>query len=238
MKLLKNILLSTFLLFSFYGKAQNPHAESGLKKVTVQEVLQVESYTYLKVLENDASKWLAVPKMDVSVGENYYYQGGMMMKNFKSTELNKTFDEIYFLGSITNADIIDIKKGIVDPNEIKDNVVPAKKPTLNKLDLTIEKVEGGTRIGDLFENTQTFEGKKVKIKGEVTKFSSGIMGKNWVHFQDGTEFEGAYDLMITTQEILEVGDVVVLEGIISLNKDFGAGYLYKIIMEEAVIIPN
>ena len=89
----------------------------------------------------------------------------------------------------------------------------------------------------MFENKQNYAGKKIKIKGEVTKFSSGIMGKNWVHFQDGTAFEGAYDLMVTSQENVLVGDVVVFEGIITLDKDFGAGYFYKVIMEDAVIVP-
>ena len=62
------------------------------------------------------------------------------------------------------------------------------------------------------------------------------MGKNWVHFQDGTSFEGQYDLMITTQENLSVGDVIVFEGLITLDKDFGAGYFYKVILEEAVLV--
>ena len=188
MKIIKRSLLLNFFLVTMIGFAQNPHVENGLKKVSVQEVLQVESYTYLKVQEKDALKWLAVPKMEASVGEVYYYQGGMVLKNFKSTELDKVFEEIYFLGGITNSDVIDVKKGIVDPNEIKEITTSVKKPTLNKLDLTIEKVEGGTRIGELFENKQNYEGKKIKIKGEVTKYSSGIMGKNWVHFH--SELDG------------------------------------------------
>ena len=57
-----------------------------------------------------------------------------------------------------------------------------------------------------------------------------------MHFQDGSQYNGAYDLMITTQENLMVGDVVVFEGVIALNKDFGAGYFYNIILEEAVLI--
>lgn len=235
MKLLKLILVISCLLVTIIGYAQNPHEKSGLKKVTVQEVLQVESYTYLKVDENNTSKWLAVPRIEAKTGEVYYYQGGMLMKSFKSTELNKVFDEIYFLGSITNADVIDIEKGMVDPVD-NTTVTPAKKPTLSKLELNIEEIDGGIQIGKLFENRLSYDGKKVKIKGEVTKFSSGIMGKNWIHFQDGTEFEGAYDLMITTQDYVAVGDVIVLEGIITLNKDFGAGYFYKIIMEDASIL--
>ncbi|MDP2068546.1 MAG: hypothetical protein Q8K04_06225 [Lutibacter sp.] len=229
----KKIFIIGLFLIGFMGIAQNPHAETGLKKVIVKEVLQVSSYTYLYVLEEDDSvKWLAVPTMDAKLGETYYYKGGMEMPDFNSAELNRTFDTVIFLGSITSADIIDPEKGMVDPNaEVAET--NTKQPTLDKLELKIEGVEGGTRIGELFENKQNYAEKRIKIKGEVTKFSSGIMGKNWVHFQDGTSFEGAYDLMVTCQENVLVGDIIVFEGVIALDKDFGAGYFYKVIMEDA-----
>jgi len=236
MKNLKKILVLSLFLIGLLGMAQNPHADSGLKKVIVQEVLQVDSYTYLNVLEDGKKIWLAVPSMEAKLGEIYYYKGGMEMPDFKSTELDRTFDAVLFLGSITSADAIDPEKGMVDPNAEAAPVTNAKKPTLDKLELTIEAVEGGTRIADLFENKTDFAGKKIKVTGEVTKFSTAIMGKNWVHFQDGTAFEGLYDLMITTQENIQVGDVVTFEGVITLDKDFGAGYFYKVIMEEAVLV--
>ena len=233
----KKVLIIGLFLIGFIGMAQTPHAETGLKKVIVQEVLQVESYTYLNVLEDGVKKWLAVPSMEANLGEVYYYKGGMEMPDFKSNELDKTFDVVVFLGSITNADAIDPEKGVVDPNAVTNEpAANAKQPTLDKLELTIEAVDGGVRIADLFENKQNYAEKKIKIIGEVTKFSGGIMGKNWVHFQDGTSFEGAYDLMITTQENVAVGDVIVFEGVIAIDKDFGAGYFYKVIMEDAVII--
>lgn len=236
MKIIKTVLISAILLCSVYAIAQDPHTESGLKKVIVQEVIQVESYTYLNVLEDGTKKWIAVPTIEAKIGEIYYYKGGMEMPDFKSTELNRTFDVVTFLGSITNADAIDPEKGMVDPNTVVvEEVKPAKKPTLDKLELNIEAIDAGIRIGELFENKQLYDGKKIKIKGEVTKFTGGIMGKNWVHFQDGTSFEGAYDLMVTSQETVMVGDVVVFEGIITLNKDFGAGYFYAVIMEDAVL---
>ena len=237
MKLLKNIPILLMLLSGLNGIAQNPHAESGLKKVIVQEVLQVNSYTYLNVLEDSIKKWLAVPTIEAKLGEIYYYKGGMEMRDFKSNELDRTFDAVVFLGSITAADAIDPETGMKDPNaEPEVPTKPAKQPTLEKLDLKIEAVDGGTRIADLFENKANYGGKEIKIKGEVTKFSGGILGKNWVHFQDGTSFEGQYDLMITTQETLSVGDVIVFEGLLTLDKDFGAGYFYKVILEEGVVV--
>lgn len=236
MKILRLALVTAIFLFSSIGFAQNPHAESGLKKVIVQEVLQVSSYTYLNVLEDGVKKWLAVPTIEAKLGDIFYYKGGMEMPDFKSTELNRTFDAVTFLGSITRADAIDPEKGMKDPNAEPETEKPLKQPTLNQLELTIEAIEGGIRIGELFENKQNYAGKKIRVVGEVTKFSGEIMSRNWVHFQDGTSFEGAYDLMITSDEYVMVGDVVVFEGVITLEKDFGAGYFYKVIMEEAVIV--
>lgn len=188
-------------------------------------------------MEDGVKKWLAVHSMEANLGEVYYYKGGMEMPDFKSNELDRTFDAVIFLGSITSADAIDPEKGILDPNAvINEPAANAKQPTLDKLELTIEAIDGGVRIADLIENKQNYAEKRIKIKGEVTKFTSAIMGKNWVHFQDETAFEGLYDLMITTQENLQVGDVVTFEGVIALDKDFGAGYFYKVIMEEAVIL--
>ena len=238
MKTLKTVFAISLFLFGLNAKAQDPHAESGLNKVIVQEVIQVSSYTYLNVLEGDEKKWIAVPTMEANIGEVYYYKGGVEMPNFQSTELKRTFDSVLFLGGITNANSVDPVNGIVDPNAPKEDVKPTKQPTLDPLELNIEAVEGGIRIGALFENATQYAGKQVKIVGEVTKFTANIMGKNWIHFQDGTSFEGAYDLMVTSQEQVAVGDVVVWDGIIALNKDFGAGYFYKVIMEDAVLVKH
>jgi hypothetical protein len=235
MKTLKTVFALVLFLFGLNAMAQDPHADSGLKKVIVQEVIQVTSYTYLNVLEGEEKTWIAVPTMEAKIGEVYYYKGGVEMPDFQSTELNRTFNSVLFLGAITNANAVDPVNGIVDPNAPKEEANPGKQPTRDRLELNIEAVEGGIRIATLFEHAEQYAGKSIKVVGEVTKFNPNIMGKNWIHFQDGTAFDGAYDLMITSQENLSVGVVVVFEGIIALDKDFGAGYFFKVIMEDAVL---
>jgi hypothetical protein len=76
----------------------------------------------------------------------------------------------------------------------------------------------------------------VKITGRVTKYNPSIMGKNWVHLQDGSEFEGGYDLTVTTDTVVEVGETVTFEGKIALDKDFGYGYFYSVLLEEGKIL--
>lgn len=105
-----------------------------------------------------------------------------------------------------------------------------------KEDLTIEKAEGGITIAELFANKKDYSGKSVKIKGKVTKVNPEIMGKNWIYLQDGTNYEGEFDLTVTSDVIPETGSIVTIEGKVALDKDFGYGYTYPIMLEEAKII--
>ena len=106
----------------------------------------------------------------------------------------------------------------------------------DKLETSIEHEEGMVSIAELYANPSDFEGKRIQVKGEVAKFNAQIMERNWIHLQDGTEFDGKYDLTATSQQGLAVGEVVTLEGILALNRDFGYGYSYELLLEEATIV--
>ena len=100
----------------------------------------------------------------------------------------------------------------------------------------VEPVEGGTTIAELFNNRQAYGGQVIKVKGIVVKYSEAIMKKNWVHIQDGTRDQGEFDLAITTSDECALGDEVGFEGMITLDKDFGYGYSYDVIMEDAKLV--
>jgi hypothetical protein len=105
-----------------------------------------------------------------------------------------------------------------------------------KVNVVVEPCEGCLTVAKLMENKQSYSGKVIKIKGNVTKFNPQIMGKNWVHIQDGTEFQGVFDLTITTDILVTVGETVTFEGKIALDKDFGYGYVYNVLMEEGKLV--
>ncbi|MBW2290211.1 MAG: nucleotide-binding protein, partial [Deltaproteobacteria bacterium] len=67
----------------------------------------------------------------------------------------------------------------------------------------------------------------------VVKFNTGIMGRNWIHIQDGSGSEGSNDLTVTTEDTVQVGDLVVIRGTLKMNQDFGSGYSYEILVENA-----
>ena len=77
----------------------------------------------------------------------------------------------------------------------------------------------------------------MKLRGKVTKVSENILGHNWVHLGDGSGSAdaGTDDLTVTTQEVVSKGDVVVFEGVVATDKDFGAGYSFPVLMEDASI---
>ncbi|NNF34610.1 MAG: hypothetical protein HKN68_10900 [Saprospiraceae bacterium] len=90
-------------------------------------------------------------------------------------------------------------------------------------------------LTDLFTDAEKFRNKTIIVKGKVVKINPNILGKNWIHIQDGTKDDDGefHDLTITSEEIFEVDDEIVIKGKIILDKNFGAGYIYDVIMEEA-----
>ena len=147
------------------------------------------------------------------------------MKNFTSKELEQTFETIYFVGRIDK----ESSSSASEPASQSSH----QKPVVETKEISVEPVEGGISIVELYTNRTAYANEVVRIKGQVTKVNMGIMGKNWVHLQDGTGDAGSNDLLVTTQETVALGDIVIFEGMIALNKDFGSGYSYEVLMEDA-----
>ena len=217
-------LIVLFLTINLHAQTNDAHSGQNIHKVEALEVLQTTNYTYILGKENGIEQWVAVPKMEAMVGEFYYYQEGMEMRDFKSTELDRTFSSILFLGSATSAG--QMEKDKEDMNK------PSAPQELASND-PIEPVNGGVSLTELLNNMEKYAGQEVLIRGKVVKYNSGIMGSNWLHIQDNVDNN---DLTVTTSMEASVGDIIVLHGKITLNKDFGSGYFYDIIMEDAKII--
>ena len=237
-KLLSLFLLGAMLIScnSESKKTSNKQGES--HKVVVQEVLHVKEYSYLRVLEDGNQIWVAAPTTPVEIGGTYYYGKAMKMENFESKDLQKSFETIYFVEKIsTTEEGLEQAPAAADPHAgMNIDVNQGQKPAIEKKTVEVKKVEGAISLAELFQNKEKFKGNQVIVTGEVAKFNPAIMKTNWIHLQDGTEYNGDFDLTLTTNENVKVGDIVTLQGTVTLNKDFGAGYFYKIIIENAKII--
>ena len=203
----------------------NTSTSPAMHTVKVKDFINTSNYTYIQVEENGNDYWIAVTKMDVKKGETLYFAKSMEMKDFHSTELNRTFDKVLFVDGISKS-----------PNNQNGSFT---HPEINKspeIKQKVEPLEGGKTVKEIFANSNELSGKIVRIRGEVVKVNSGIMGRNWIHIQDGTSDNGQYDLLVTSNENASTGDVVTVEGKVAINKDFGAGYKYPVMIEGAKII--
>jgi len=204
-------------------------------QVKAEEVIQTSAYTYIRVSADGRDYWIAISKMDVKVGETYFWSEGSEMRDFTSKELKRTFRSIFFIQDFSAEPITLSKQMPANPQmgQMNQTGPTGKMPAVEHKGISVAKVEGGVTIGELYSRRKAFEGKKVKIRGEVVKFSGGIMNRNWVHIQDGTKDGEHFDLTITTPDSVKVGDLVIFEGKVILDKDFGAGYFYEVILEDA-----
>lgn len=203
----------------------------GVHHVTIKEVVQTSAYSYFLVSEKGVEDyWMAVAKIDLPVGSDFYFEEGLEMIDFESKELDRIFEKVLFVQMISDVPIN--SKMVLEEIEINDHGMPTPKNT--EKEISVQMPEGTITIAELFKNKENYKGKKVIVHGEVVKVNNGIMSKNWIHIQDGTKHGEDFDLTLTTQEEITVGGVMSFEGIVTLNKDFGAGYVYALIIEEAV----
>lgn len=226
------------LIFACASPQPKPKAgatqKGQLSSAKVAEVIQGTSYTYLRVTDALAEKWVAVSRQEFTVGEELYlnFATAAVMENFHSKELNRDFPTILFVSQVS-------REPEMTPAQMPamgDKMPAGKKVAPVQADIKIEPATGGISIAELYANKANYSGKKVKIKGIVVKVNDQIMGRNWIHIQDGSKSGEDFDLALTTQATAKVEDVITIEGVVSLDKDFGAGYLYSLIIEDATIL--
>ncbi len=213
--------------------ASDPNSWTG----TVLETMDSGGYTYVYLDTGSEKIWAAGPASKVAVGQKVTMDKGMAMPQFTSKSLDRTFDVIYFVGSIGAAGQM-AAPGAADHAQAAESghATSGTQTVLDKAAVgDVAKAPGGYTVGEIFTKGASLSGQKVKVAGQVVKFTPNIMGTNWVHIQDGTGSGDTADLTVTTSAVVAAGDMVVVEGPLSVNKDFGAGYKYAAIIEGATI---
>ncbi len=186
----------------------------------IREVLQANRYSYLEVVENGNPFWLATSKGDFSPNQKLRYRGGLLKTNFKSEEHDRVFERLYLVSQLQ----------VQGPtgNATEATVTPRPNPAKP---LDTANLKGITSIKEIIQNPTKFKDQIVKILGTVTKVNPNILNRNWIHVKDTTADQ--YDFVLTSASIIPEGHQVIFEGVIRLDVDFGAGYSYDIIMEDA-----
>jgi hypothetical protein len=210
--------------------ASEPAVISG----TVLETINTAGYTYIHLDAGTEKIWIASPETTAEPGEKVVASGGMPMSNFRSSTLDRTFETIFFVN--------DAQVGSAAATRLAMPGMPEGHPPIGaaeseEIDFSgLEKPEGGKTIAEIYAGKNELAGKEVSLRGIVVKANSGIMGKNWLHLQDGTGEAGVdNDLTVTTDDTAALGDTVLVSGTLVTDKDFGSGYKYALLLEEARI---
>lgn len=204
----------------------------------VLETMNSGGYTYVNLQKPNGEKvWVAVMEANVKTGSQISLKGGMEMVNFESKSLKRKFDKIIFSDGIVSG---------AAPAAAKNEVVVSSKDAspgskgaaaAKETKISVPKATGpnASTVQGAFANSAKLDKKKVVINGKVVKVSAQIMGKNWIHIQDGTgtQAKANHNLVCTSNEMVKVGDVVTMSGTLAKDKDFGGGYKYSAIVENA-----
>jgi hypothetical protein len=222
--------------------AQTPAAgESNSFSGKVAETMDAASYTYVLLDTGSNKVWAAAPQFTVKVGDSVAIARGMAMPGYHSKTLNRDFDVVYFTGTVEVNGAAKIEAGApagLPKNHppiggaAGGNSAPPARPDFTGL----KKAQGGKTIQELYAAREKLAGKPVVVRGKVVKYNSMIMGKNWLHLQDGTGSAGGNDLVVTSMDEARVGDTVLVTGTAATDKDFGAGYKFGLIVEDAKIV--
>jgi len=220
-------------------------AQPGVETVTgtVVETMDAGSYTYVRVNTGSREVWAAASQFPVKVGDRVVVPLEMPMENFHSKALDRDFPVLYFASQITReGETAAPAMAAAHPPMGGQAPMAGHPPATGSATLTepVAPAEGGVTVAKVWADRASLKGKTVTVRGRVVKVNSGILDRNWLHIQDGTGKidDGSHDLTVTTAGTAKVGDIVTVTGRLAIDKDFGAGYAYKVIVEDATIKPQ
>ena len=220
---------------------QSEDKSTNLASGTVIESIDAAGYTYVQVESNAENIWLAGPKTTITQGGSIDVNTRAPMRNFHSKALDRDFPVIYFVDSYSGNAVqsapaqtsastatMDIPAGNQPVTDIKSMVA-------KNLDLKtpVKRAEDGQTIAEIYANKHELSGKLVKVRGKVSKFTANVMNKNWIHIIDGS---GENDLTIITDQQVKPEQMIVIEGTVLLDKDFGYGYFYELLIDNAKVV--
>jgi len=216
----------------------------------VKETLDASDYTYMRLETSGGEIWAAVTKTSVKKGDRVTVVNAMSMDGFESKTLNRKFEHIVFgnLGGGSAA------AAAQPPAPVSSHGSASETPLVSQMaaqhaaaaggpadagDVRVPKAEGNDArtVAQVFAERLALVNKTVTVRGKVVKANPSIMGRNWIHIRDGS---GSHekkddDLTVTTQDGAAVGDIVVVRGVVHVDRDFGAGYSYPVVLEDAKV---
>ena len=214
--------------------AENPAApQVAPVKGKVLEVKDVDSYTYLRLKTKDGETWAAVASTQVKKDAEVTIENPMVMRNFQSKTLNRTFDSIVF-GTLSGAG-----KSSAGAGGNMGSPHPSIATPADVGGVKVAKATGANAqtIAEIVAKRNALKDKTVLVRGKVVKYTAGVLGKNWIHLRDGTgsAADSTDDILVTSKDETRIGDIVLVKGVVHTDVNLGSGYAYKVLIEEATL---
>ena len=212
----------------------------GMVRGTVLETVNSGGYTYVFIETDQDERWVAGRQTAVQVGDVVQSNRGTAMPEFHSKSLNRTFDVVYFASTLENLSAAALPDGhpaTALPPGHPSTSSPNDGRDATNVDTKVVELKSGQNIAWVYANKDALADQQISLRGKVVKYNDGILGWNFIHIQDGSgdAAVGSNDLTVTSKATTAVGETIVVTGTIILNKDFGAGYSFPILMEDARI---
>ena len=211
-------------------------APGGTLTGTLREQIPVGPYVYVRLETADGERWAAVNNEPLTVGQRVTVYNVMLMEHFQSPTLNRSFARIYF-GALEPPGAAQQQPAGGAPQAMP---APEQVGTPAAIDAKVGRIAMATganahTIGDLHAQQKGLAGATITVRGVVVKYNESVMGKNWIHIQDGSgsAAKGTHDLTVTSLDRAAVGDTVTVTGTLRLDRDFGAGYVYPLVLEDS-----
>jgi FtsP/CotA-like multicopper oxidase with cupredoxin domain len=232
---MKHIIVIAWLTLTASAAMSQTPVSDGSYSGKVIETMNAANYTYVLLDTGAAKLWAAAPQLEVKVGDSVAIENATPMPKFHSKTLNRDFEVVYFTSNVK-------VNGKAPAAGAASAELPKGHPPIGgrgakpPVDFSgIKKAEDGRSIADIYASAAELNDKPVKVRGKVVRYNPQIMGKNWLHIQDGTGSADSNDLTVTTSSTAKIGDTVLVSGTVSANRDFGSGYKYRLIIEDAKV---
>ncbi len=199
----------------------------------VLEQLGATPYLYLRLRTAQGEVWAAVPEAEIKDGAVVTVSNPMLMSNFESTTLKRTFDAVYFGTLATGTPGADLPAGHPEIGSL-----PSAAPPIEVGPVARATGADARTVSETWAERAGLAGKSVTIRGVVAKYNEGVMGKNWIHLRDGSgdPAAGSNDITVTSLEVAAVGDTVTITGTVRTDVDVGMGYRYPVLVEGARVL--
>lgn len=245
--------LSTILLFCLVLPSLGAAASKEILTGTVIFTETAGNYTFIELKQEEKKLWLASAPFEVAVGDQIEYAGGVPMSDFHAKALDRTFEEILFLTNIRKV-VDEPEEGAgaavmpdddlhrnLDPqapagmpaDDLHRNLAPQAADTALPTAGEVTRAAGDLSIAELYEKRADLNGKTVSLRAKVIKVSNNIKGKTWLTLADGTGAAPDNVLRVVTGGNAQIGQVLTVRGIVRVDVDLGAGYKYKLLIDEA-----